>query len=493
MIQFKKFRTKIDTRNRQICMGIFDSTSRAALGRQQVFRVLGVTFSIIFMLSQSSCLFGALESGDGTPDLPTVSAAEDLQPQTTFLPLVTVGPEVTPTPAPTVVPQAGALPPNMGISNPCAEGQFRDLSNNVCLGLDRPDYGFAVERFMAGFDVSNVIAAGCSEDALEDALAQAGAGGTVQLPACTFSVGRVDLPSGVMIQGSGIGQTIVSGRGCSETDSAKTIFDLTGRSNVVFRDMTLDAGGQNCVMLSVENSDNVLVERVEVKNSQRTGLKFRRGVNNITIRYANIFENGEFHGVDSKDCKTGADLSSCGRDLWSAKYAVYSNVLRGHGTHGLNIHAIRGEIAGNLSYANGYGGKLYDGQCLWVHHNLISNNDNWGLFIAPTLDIDERISRDLYFYRNVFSGFQNNDHFAWGITEEGGEVRHPADRISDVYLIDNSYDGRIKTDSVAINICPDTTEWVLGIDNAQAGDVAICALGGYISMGGSVTPSGSCE
>lgn len=467
---------------------------------QKVFRLLIITLAVGLTLTQSSCVFGAPEnsgqSRDAIDSNTAVNQAQQPEPQqTAFLPIVTTAPTAAPTPAPTtaLVPSLDTLPINLEFSNPCPEGQFRHLADNVCLGLDRPEYGFSIAKFMDNFDSTQVVAADCSEDSLEAALEAVGGRGIIQLPACTFGVGRVDLPSGVIIQGSGIGQTVLNGTGCAETDSAKTIFDVTGRSNVVFRDMTLDAAGQNCVMLSVENSDNVLIERVEVKNSQRTGIKFRRGVNNITIRYSDILENGEFHGVDSKDCKTGADLSSCSRDLWSTKYSVYSNVLRGHGTHGLNIHAVRGEIAGNLSYANGYGGKLYDGQCLWVHHNLISNNDNWGLFIAPTLNIDERISRDLYFYKNVFSGFQNNDHFAWGITEEGGDITHPADRITDVYLIDNSYDGRIKTDNVAINICPDTTEWSLGIDNARVGNEAICQVDSYVSMGGNSTPRGRCQ
>lgn len=445
--------------------------------------------STILVLNQSSCVYAERDSR-------VIEQAT----YTTFLPFATSVSTETPEPADPADPidppdpVESELPVNMGLTNLCPEGQFRDLSTNTCHFLDRPEYGFSISTFMADFNADNVIQTSCSEDSLKEALRQVGESGIIQLPACTFSVGRLDVPSNVIIQGAGIGQTVINGSGCSETDSAKSIFNISGRSNLVFRDVTLDAVGENCVMLSVENSDNVLVERIKLQNSERTGMKFRRGVNNITIRYADIFENGEFHGIDSKDCKTGSDITDCPRDTWSTKYAVYSNVLRGHNTHGLNIHAIKGEIAGNLSYSNGYGGKLYDGQCLWVHHNLISNNNNWGLFIAPTLDIDERITRDLYFYRNTFSGFQNNDHFAWGISEEGGEVTHPASRITDIYLIGNSYDGRIKTDNVSINVCPATTEWALSIDNAQQGDESICQLDRYASTrenssGSSVIPS----
>lgn len=440
-------------------------------------RLVIIVLTTIFVLTQSSCVYAERDSG-----------VTEQATYTTFLPFATsVYIEGDPTTPTTPSPTDPGLPLNLELTNPCPEGQFRDLSTNTCHLLDRTDYGFSISTFLSGFDAENVVQANCSESSLQAALAQVGDGGIVQLPACTFSIGRINVPSNVLIQGGGIGQTIINGSGCPEADSAKTIFNVSGRSNLVFRDMTLDAAGQNCVMLSVENSDNVLVERVKLQNSERTGMKFRRGVNNITIRYSDILENGEFHGVDSKDCKTGAELSECPRDLWSAKYAVYSNVLRGHSTHGLNIHAIQGEIAGNLSYSNGYGGKLYDGQCLWVHHNLISNNDNWGLFIAPTLDIDERVSRDLYFYKNTFSGFQDSDSFAWGISEEGGDVVHPANQITDVYLIDNSYDGRIKTDNVSINICPATTEWALSIDNAKQGDAAICLLANYASVGATTT------
>ena len=451
--------------------------------RQRSFmRIAIIILSIIFVLNQSSCVYAEDES-DVTAQ-PTY---------TTFLPFATsvstVTDPVTSTDPSPVIPVSPAveLPLNLGLTNPCPENQFRDLSTNACHPLDRTDYGFSVSAFLLATNTENVVQSSCTESSLQEALKQVSAGGIVQLPACTFSIGRVDVPSNVIIQGQGTGQTTINGIGCSETDSAKTIFNVSGRSNLIFRDMTLDAAGQNCVMLSVENSDNVLVERIKLQNSERTGMKFRRGVNNITIRYSDILENGEFHGIDSKDCQTGANLSKCPRDLWSTKYAVYSNVLRGHSTHGLNIHAIQGEIAGNLSYSNGYGGKLYDGQCLWVHHNLISNNANWGLFIAPTLDIDERITRDLYFYKNTFSGFQDSDSFAWGITAEGGDVVHPASQITNIYLMDNTYDGRIKTDNVAVNICPATTEWDLSIDNAKQGNDAICRFANYASSGGTTT------
>lgn len=393
---------------------------------------------------------------------------------------------------------ADTLPENplrgMPGNNACPEGQFWDLSNAsapVCRSLDVPEFGFDMDRFVTEVDTSTVIAAECSEESIEAALSQVAGGGIVRIPACTVEAGRINIPNGIILEGSGIDQTIITGGGCSPDDSPKRILFANEVSNVVVRDMTLDAQGQNCSMLSVELSDNVLIERVAVRNGPTSAITFRRGVRNLTVRYSEMANHAEYHGLNSKDCSTGSTAADCPEPNWSRNYAVYSNVMYGNALHGMNIHALEGEVAGNLSFGNGYGGKLYDGQCLWVHHNQFASNDGWGMFVAPTLNIPERVPHDLYFYQNQFLNTPA-DSWSWGIIPNGQGFEHPIEAHTNVYVMENIMDGRLKTDGVPLHICPGTFEASLGVEPSQPGDAAICNLSAYPSMGGSALPFAAC-
>jgi len=391
---------------------------------------------------------------------------------------------------------ASPLPSNNGIANPCGEGLFLDLRAGVCRALDKPEYGFDMDRFASQLDATNVIQADCTEDGMEDALDAAQGGGIVQLPACTFSIERTKLPSNVLLQGAGMGQTVIHGAVCPEADSSESavrVMHIQASENVVLRDMTLDAQGRRCVMIHVENSDNILIERVDVTNNAQGAIRFTPGVRNITIRYSKASNSGEFHGIGSKDCSTHSDGAECPPAEWSSSYAIYSNELFGNNEHGLNLHAVHGEVAGNLSHTNGYGGKMQDGQCVWVHHNAFRNNDEWGLWISPTLAIPERISHGLYFYQNEFSGIGAGS-WAWGISAGADSVSHPPSALTDIYLMNNTYGARVKNDTgVPLNICSDTTESNIEIDNAQLGDAAVCTLSDYPSLGGSGAVVPSCS
>lgn len=376
--------------------------------------------------------------------------------------------------------------------NPCAEGEFLDLRASVCRKLDRPDLGFDAVRFEAGQDTSRVIQSACDETAFEDALAAAQGGGTVQLPACTMEVGRVNIPSQVVIEGAGVGQTILRGGGCVNA-SPKRILLVQNQADVVIRNLSMDAGGANCVMLEVERSTNVLIERIEIYNSTEVGMRFKNGVRNITIRYADIYGNGEFHGIGSKDCPSGATLVDCPPESWSSSYAIYSNRLHNHDDHGLNLHGLNGEVAGNLSYYNHHAGKFFDAQCVWVHHNYFRSVQDWAIFVAPTLDIPERASHDLYFYKNQYVGTPA-DTFSWGITYTGDNVTLPLERYINIYAMDNEYAGRLKSNDITLNICPNTAEENSSLENKQLGAPSVCALSNYPSLGGaaSIAPLVAC-
>lgn len=396
----------------------------------------------------------------------------------------------TPTPAaPTPTPQQ---PSGYESGNPCADNEFLDLTANVCRKLDRPDLGFDFGRYYSWLDENNVINADCSESSFEEALEQAKGGGIVRLPACTMEIGRINVPSKVVIEGAGVGKTILKGSGC-DNSSPRRVLLIINQSDVVLRGVSLDAGDRNCVMLEVDRSTNVLIERLEIYDSTEVGMRFNNGTRKITIRYTDIYNNGEYHAIGSKDCATGATISSCPEEMWTSSYSIHSNKLHDHGDHGLNLHGINGEVAGNLSYNNHHSGKFYDAQCIWVHHNEFRNNESWNVFIAPTLDIEARASHDIYFYKNQYLETPSGT-YSWGISYTGDNVTLPLEKFAHVYVMDNQYAGRLKTNEVPLNICPNTSEAGLSVSPSRNGNAATCNLGSYPSMGGNVspTPLGNC-
>ncbi|MEZ4659902.1 MAG: right-handed parallel beta-helix repeat-containing protein [Caldilineaceae bacterium] len=428
------------------------------------------------------------------------------------LPLVQVGVEKpteipdTPTPlAPTATPTVPstptastpiaptpASPTALPTDNPCADDEFLDLAANVCRKLDRPELGFDFGRFYGWLDENKVVNSACDEKSFEAALAQAAGGGIVRLPACTLEIGRINVPSQVVIEGAGIGQTILVGKGC-DNPAPRRVLLIQNQSDVVLRGVSLDAGGRNCVMLEIDHSTNVLIERLAIYNSTEVGLRFNNGARNITIRYTDIYNNGDLHGIGSKDCDTGAILAACPEAMWTSSYSIHSNKLHDHGDHGLNLHGINGEVAGNQSYNNHHSGKFYDAQCVWVHHNEFRNNQAWNIFIAPTLNIEARASHDVYFYKNQYLDTPAGE-FSWGISYTGDNVTLPLEKYTNIYVMDNQYAGRLKTNEVTLNVCPNTTEDGIAISPKQYGDAATCSLSSYPSMGGSVYPQplGNC-
>lgn len=440
------------------------------------------------------------------PDLPTDTPSFTPTPTSTSGPSdtttptatsTTTEPGATPTPTFTSLPilptPTPTEPANPNVIARCADNEFRDLSANLCRKLDRPDLGFDFARYTQWLDPNAVINAACNESAFEAALAQASGGGIVQLPACTMEIGRINVPSQVVIQGAGIGQTILKGSGC-DNSAPRRVLLIQDQSDVVLRDLSLDAGGRNCVMLEIDHATNVLVDRVKIYNSTEVGMRFYNGSRQVTIRYSEIHGNGELHGIGSKDCATGATIDSCPESKWTSSYSVHSNMLYDHGDHGMNLHGLNGEVAGNLSYANGHSGKFYDAQCVWAHHNQFRNNSDWNIFIAPTLDIPQRASHDLYFYKNQYLETPAST-YSWGITYTGDHVTQPLASYTNIYVMQNEYASRLKTNDVPLSVCPGTVEdGLLSGAEKLTGNSATCNLSSYPSMGGNATiqPLGNC-
>lgn len=307
-------------------------------------------------------------------------------------------------------------PAQVRTENPCPEGQFLNLQTEACQPLDK-SFGFDADIFAENIGTAEFTLEECTDDALQELLdAVEGTGGTVTIPACTMQVDRkLFVPSNVVLQGAGVGQTVL------QTDASfdETVLQVRHASNVIVRDITLDGGGGGHLLLSSWYADNVLFERIEARNARGTGINFRY-TQRITIRYSSSRNNGTWHGIASKDCFPGDeeqdDIDECIAQfeekadevaetpgvLWSENFAIYSNNLSNNGGYGLDLHASRGEVAGNLMENNGYGSKFPDSSNLWIHHNRISGNRWWGTFLYGTVDIEERASRQLLFYANTF-------------------------------------------------------------------------------------------
>lgn len=265
-------------------------------------------------------------------------------------------------------------------------------------------------------------------------------GGVILLPACTIRVSqRIFLPSNVIFQGAGVGKTIL--QAAQEFDD--TVVQVRNGSNVIMRDFTVDGAESAHLLVSAWYADNVLIERIEARNSNGSGIHFRYA-KRVTVRYSESKNHKQWHGISSKDCFPSqanvADSQECNEEfvdnarggntapgvLWSENYAVYSNRLHGNGDYGLDLHASTGEVAGNLVLDNARGVKFPDAANVWVHHNQIAGSSWWGAFFYNTVDIEERASRNIAFYANTIG--RN------GLVQ--ARIEKPA---SNIYFIDNTY------------------------------------------------------
>ena len=326
--------------------------------------------------------------------------------------------------------------------NPCPEGQYMDLTAETCRKLDQ-NFGFDQKLF--GQNVGNKeFTLPRDKCTIADLLALLDTigpdGGIIQMPACTIRVNqRIFLPSNVIFQGAGIGKTVFQ----AAADFDDTVMQVRSGSNVIIRDLTVDGAESAHLLISAWYADNVLMERIEARNSNGSGIHFRYA-KRITVRYSESHHQKQWHGISSKDCFPNkdnvTDLQECKQEflenardgnttpgtLWSENYAIYSNNLHDNGDYGLDLHASMGEAAGNLVLDNVRGVKFPDAANVWVHHNQISGSSWWGAFFYNTLDIAERASHNIAFYANTIG--RN------GLVQ--ARIELPA---SSIYFIDNTY------------------------------------------------------
>lgn len=318
-------------------------------------------------------------------------------------------------------------------TNVCPEGQYLDLSANTCRNLAK-GFGFKADEFAQNHGSKEITLASCSQAALVDALdSLKGGGGTVKIPACTINVSQgIYIPSGVLLEGAGIDKTKLQ----ATSGFGGNLLQIKTVEHVIVRDLSVDGGGSVGTGIMTWYAHNVMVERVDVGNADGAGMRFRYS-RNFTVRYSASHNSKQFHGIGTKDCFPGSskpDDQECAESagnvspgaLWTNNYAIYSNRFYKNGEYGLDSHSSDGEVAGNIMEDNRYGTKFPDASNLWIHHNRIANNRDWGSHLYATVEIAARAPRNVVFYKNNISG-----NGSYPIM-----MRSP---VNNVYLIDNSY------------------------------------------------------
>ena len=294
-----------------------------------------------------------------------------------------------------------------GQANECPEGQYLDLGRGICRNLVK-EFGF--QPFQAKPSANEINLKQCRYSALANLVElMAPNGGTIMLPPCTIEINKtITIPDNVVLQGSGIGKTVlIAARGFEGS-----MLRIKQAENIIIRDLTLDGNRTYSTNIMINSAHNVLIERVETRNTTRTGISFRY-TRNITIRYSSSHDHATYHGIGSKDCfpdNGKGDLKECESEagdvspgtLWSQNYAIYSNRLYKNADYGLDSHASHGEVAGNVIIGNERGTKFPDASQLWIHHNLIADNRDWGTRVYSTLEIPERQPRQIVYFENVF-------------------------------------------------------------------------------------------
>ncbi len=353
-------------------------------------------------------------------------------------------------------------------TNPCAAGQFTDLRDSTCKPLVHTEYGFNTTQFNTEVGTAIYTLQTCTETAFKSLLTSIGtAGGTVNLPACTLPInGPLELPSNILLQGAGKDKTIIK----ADTNSVDQLIKLKDKRNIVIRDLSIDANAKNLQTLLIWYANNILLERINVYNSARTAVELRY-INRITVRNISAHDSGTYHGIVIKDCLNETPIPTLARceaqyassshtygTLWTTSFLIYSNLVYYNKDHGMDIHGVDGEVAGNISHMNMYGSKFFDSIGLDVHHNSFDGNSSWGTHINTSVDVPAHIPNNIAFYQNSFTGSQSDY-----------PVRI-ADPATNIILAYNTYSGnvnnklRITAASSHVLVCADGQDAQMAVD-----------------------------
>lgn len=251
-------------------------------------------------------------------------------------------------------------------SNPCGEKQFYRIKNGGCLPLEHPEWGFQEFKIP---DKNLFNLSQCTQKAFEDLLRSVPPeGGKIKLPECTLGLKEgIDIPSNIVLEGAGIGKTIIKNSGTS------CVLRLIGENNII-RYLSIDGSGTS--LNGVDGwkfKGNALVEHIQsghFRRNQGSGIAFltKEPLENsrITVRFNETYDG--LHGID---IKVHTD----------AKVLIYSNNSYKNANYGIDMSSNKHiEVAGNYLHNNEVAGaKSPKADYIIYHHNDINRNVKAGL------------------------------------------------------------------------------------------------------------------
>jgi hypothetical protein len=289
---------------------------------------------------------------------------------------------------------AANVPPNGAITNPAPEGYYVDYSDaDQIKPLQIPDWGFDDDAFTHGNTVYDVSSAGEFYTALS---AASSSGGIIQIAAGSYTLdSKAVIPSNIIIQGAGVDQTtLVFGSGISADTSG---LEAKYQTNIVLRDLTVDANDTSFIAISIRMCNNVLIERLVCRDGGRLGIRLP-STTKWTVRYVETYNHAQLHGlaasVETADADPGTE--------WPSYFSVYSSKMYNCGDHGLDLHAEYGEVAGCHIYGNVYGqSKQPDSVEVYLHNILYGDGSNYA---TRTYGTKRATSSMVYYYDIKYGG-----------------------------------------------------------------------------------------
>ncbi len=328
-------------------------------------------------------------------------------------------------------------------SIPCKDGEFYRLKTKECLALKNRLWGF--QGFTLPLEnVYNLDK--CTQNSLQSLIDNLPKeGGKIIMPECTIEiVDGIELNSSIILEGAGVGKTILSNRG-------ESAIHVIGK-DVIIRNFTID--GNLDTLNGIDGrltKGNTLIEFIEAKNfnqSRGAGISFltKRRLNRpaLTIRYCTT--SNSLHGINVKVMATALAL-------------IYSNQSYANKDYGINLSTnYLVEVAGNYLHNNEEAGvKSPNANHITYHHNDMNFNKKagivytggtgYGLIKVENNDLsnnggmafsarDTRLS-NLYLTNNIVTNSIDINGYAIGV--EGVRQVHITGNHGRVWAGDNNY------------------------------------------------------
>lgn len=290
------------------------------------------------------------------------------------------------------------------IDKPCGKDQYYRLQTKECLPLENPSWGF--QEFTVPVDNIYPLRE-CTQKALQgllDSIPEEG--GKIVMPSCTIhTVNGINITKdNVILQGAGVGKTIISNTSTSVFPSCAV--NLRGK-NAIVRHFTVD--GSNNTLNGIDGyrvKGNILVEFIETKNVspvQGSGIQLHTAEalenSRFTVRYNKVY--GGLHGI-------GVKVRS------AANMLIYSNEAYGNSNYGIDMSTSDNiEVAGNYLHHNTTAGaKSPLADNVIYHHNDINFNGTGVVYMGsnPTATIIVKNNNLSNNKSAAFAGW-NNDFY----------------------------------------------------------------------------------